>query len=69
MLLSVHDSALLEVPAEMVDETSQVVRDAMETLPEGFTVPLKVDIKTGRTWADYKETTQPCASDRKFPSR
>jgi len=29
----------------------------METLPEGgFAVPLKVDIKIGRTWADCKET-------------
>ncbi len=49
MLLSVHDSALLVVPAEVVDETSQILRDAMETSPAGFTVPLKVDAKTGRT--------------------
>jgi DNA polymerase I-like protein with 3'-5' exonuclease and polymerase domains len=27
---------------------------AMESVPAGFTVPLKVDIKTGRTWAECK---------------
>jgi DNA polymerase-1 len=54
MLLSVHDSVLCEVPTGLVEETSQIVRDAMETLPEGFTVPLKVDVTIGRTWADCK---------------
>jgi len=44
------------VLVELVEVTGQIVRDAMETLPDGFAVPLKVDIKTGRTWADYKHT-------------
>jgi DNA polymerase I-like protein with 3'-5' exonuclease and polymerase domains len=51
MPLPVHDSVLLEVPEGLVEETRRIVRDAMETLPEGFTVPLKVEIKAGRTWA------------------
>lgn len=54
MLLPVHDSVLLEVPADMVEETGRLVRDAMETVPADFTVPLKVDVKIGRTWADCK---------------
>ena len=54
MLLPVHDSVLLEVPATLVDETQQIVTAAMETIPTGFSVPLKVEVKTGRTWADCK---------------
>ena len=56
MLLPVHDSILLEVPANLVEATCQTVTNAMQVAPAGFNVPLKVDIKTGRTWADCKAT-------------
>jgi DNA polymerase-1 len=56
MLLPVHDSILLNVPEGLVEETRQIVTAAMETAPTGFNVPLRVDIHTGRTWADYKAT-------------
>jgi len=54
MLLPVHDSVLLEVPQVRVEETRGIVQAAMETVPAGFAVPLKVEIRTGRTWADCK---------------
>jgi DNA polymerase-1 len=54
MLLPVHDSLLCEVPQALVEETREIVKNAMESTPTGFRVPLKVDIKTGRTWADCK---------------
>ena len=54
MLLPVHDSLLLEVPVDLVEETRRIVRDVMETTPTSFSVPLKVEIKTGRTWAGCK---------------
>jgi DNA polymerase-1 len=54
MLMPVHDSVLLEVPAPLVKETRRVVVAAMETAPSGFSVPLKVEVKAGRTWADCK---------------
>ncbi len=54
MLLPAHDSVLLEVPTALVEETRQIVKAAMETAPTGFSVPLKVKTKTGRTWADCK---------------
>ena len=38
----------------LVEETQQTVVAAMETLPPGFTVPLKVEIRTARTWAECK---------------
>jgi DNA polymerase I-like protein with 3'-5' exonuclease and polymerase domains len=35
-------------------QMQQGVVAALEATPAGFTVPLKVNIKTGRTWADCK---------------
>jgi DNA polymerase-1 len=52
ILLSVHDSVLLEVPQHRAEEIGQMVREAMETRPAGFTVPLKVNVHAGRRWAD-----------------
>ncbi len=54
MLLPVHDSVLLEVPAALAEETQQIVVEAMESTPPGFSVPLTVEAKTGRTWAECK---------------
>ena len=51
MLLPVHDSVLLQVPEPLLEETRQIVTDAMESLPEGFSVPLRVDVQSGKTWA------------------
>jgi DNA polymerase I len=56
MLLSVHDRILLEVRANLVEATCQTVTNAMQVAPAGFNVPLKVGIKTSRTWADCKAT-------------
>jgi DNA polymerase I-like protein with 3'-5' exonuclease and polymerase domains len=38
----------------MVEETRRIVVAAMESVSAGFTVPLKVEIKAGRTWAGCK---------------
>ena len=54
MLLPVHDSVLLDVPEPLVDETRSIVQAAMETTPAGFTVPLKVEVKASRTWAECR---------------
>ena len=35
--------------APLVEETSRIVKEAMETAPPGFMVPLKVEVKSGRT--------------------
>ena len=56
MLLPVHDSVLLSVPAALVQDTSQIVRAMMESPPAGFSVPLRVDVTTGRSWADCKSS-------------
>ncbi|MGO9111697.1 MAG: DNA polymerase A family protein [Thermoguttaceae bacterium] len=54
MLLSVHDSVLIEARAERIEEAGRIVREAMDAMPAGFTVALKTDIKIGRTWAECK---------------
>ena len=56
MLMPVHDSVLLEVPATKVGETQQILTAAMETVPADFSVPLKVDVHVGQTWADCKSS-------------
>jgi hypothetical protein len=35
-----HDSVLCEVPQVVVEQTCQIVTDAMEAVPTGFSVPL-----------------------------
>lgn len=42
------------VPIALVEPTRRVVAAAMESTLAGSTVPLRVEIKTGKTWADWK---------------
>ncbi len=51
MLLTVHDELVLEVDEGAAVEVGEVVRKEMATAYR-LTVPLKVDIGTGPTWAD-----------------
>jgi len=54
MVLTVHDSVLLEVPIDRVAEVQQQVISVMENPPPDFTVPLWVEASIGRTWAECK---------------
>jgi DNA polymerase-1 len=45
----VHDELVLEVPAEEIERASAVVRETMENV-QPLEVPLRVDIKWGRSW-------------------
>lgn len=51
MLLQVHDELLFEAPEEEVGALEALAREIMEGAM-ALAVPLKVDIKTGSTWAD-----------------
>ncbi len=53
MLLQVHDELVLEVPASEVDSVKCLLRAAMEDAAS-LSVPLSVDIKQGRNWAETK---------------
>lgn len=52
--LPVHDSIALELPTALVEETQQIAVDLTDTVPAGFGVPLKVEVKASRTWANCK---------------
>lgn len=51
MLLQIHDELIFEVPEDSVTEVSNCVKEEMENVVK-LKVPLKVDIKIGRSWAD-----------------
>lgn len=51
MVLQVHDELVLEVAEEEVNTVVDLVREAMEGAMS-LSVPLKVDIGTGRNWAE-----------------
>ena len=54
MLLPVHDSVLFEARECCVEDACHAVIDTMESVPEGFSVPLEVKLKAGKTWAECK---------------
>jgi DNA polymerase-1 len=56
IVLQMHDSFLLEVPDEEVDDWAQKVKTVMEAPIEGLDgVQIPVDIETGRNWGDLSE--------------
>lgn len=54
LILQVHDELLFELPEKELEETRELIRPIME---KAFTlsVPLKVNISWGKTWADFKK--------------
>ena len=56
LLLTVHDSLLVEAPSGDLERVSEELRQAMEQAPLDFCTPLKVNLRTGSTWAECKET-------------
>ncbi|NLX55814.1 MAG: DNA polymerase I [Planctomycetaceae bacterium] len=51
MLLQIHDELVFEVPADELDQLSQLVVQEMTGVGR-LSVPLRVDIKAGANWAD-----------------
>ena len=51
MLLQVHDELVLEVPRSELEETRELVRQAMEEACV-LEVPLQVDFGEGRNWLE-----------------
>jgi DNA polymerase-1 len=51
LILQVHDELILEVPDTELEETSQIIKDAMENAME-LTVPITADVKIGKSWKD-----------------
>jgi DNA polymerase-1 len=53
MILQVHDELLFELPQEEVTELAQLVRRIMPDAMK-LSVPLKIDVKTGRNWDEME---------------
>jgi len=51
MVLTVHDELVFDVGDEDLDATGKLVKEAMETAYP-LTVPLKVDLGSGKNWAE-----------------
>lgn len=51
-LLQIHDSILVEVSDSNIDDVADQVKKTMENIYPELGIHLKVDIKTGKTWAD-----------------
>jgi DNA polymerase-1 len=51
MLLQIHDELVFESPPEEVERLVKMVRKEMSGVIQ-LSVPLKVDVKTGKNWAD-----------------
>lgn len=53
MLLQVHDELVFEVPSDEMETVKSLVKDRMENAAE-LSVPLVVDMGTGKNWLDTK---------------
>jgi len=51
MILQIHDELILEVPKEEVEEVKKMVEAGMENIVP-LSIPLKVNLSLGRTWAE-----------------
>ncbi|MCL1877049.1 DNA polymerase [Candidatus Saccharibacteria bacterium] len=51
-ILQIHDSIMMECAPECVDEVSAKLKQIMENIYPNLGVRLKVDIKTGQSWAE-----------------
>jgi DNA polymerase-1 len=51
MILQVHDELLFELPYHELEIVKEIVREKMEGVMQ-LSVPLKVDIRHGRNWAE-----------------
>jgi len=49
LILQVHDEVLIELPEEIVDKVTTIVKNCMENAVE-LDVPLKVDVTVGKSW-------------------
>lgn len=51
-VLQIHDSILVECPADKADEVSELLRTTMETIYPDLGIKLKVDVSSGANWGE-----------------
>jgi DNA polymerase-1 len=53
LVLQVHDELLIETKLEELDQVKKLLKEEMESAV-ALSVPLEVDVETGKTWYDAK---------------
>jgi DNA polymerase I len=51
-VLQIHDSILVECPAENAEKIADILKDTMENIYPELRVKLKVDVSTGKNWGE-----------------
>lgn len=51
-IVQIHDSILVECPAENAEAVETLLRETMEAVAPELDIHLKVDVSTGRSWGD-----------------
>jgi len=51
-ILQIHDSILIECPAENADKISEILRETMENIAPELGIKLKVDVGVGKNWGE-----------------
>ncbi|HEX8389950.1 MAG TPA: DNA polymerase, partial [Candidatus Saccharimonadales bacterium] len=51
-LLQIHDSILVECPADKADEVGELLKETMENIYPELGIKLKVDVSTGKNWGE-----------------
>lgn len=49
-ILQIHDSILIEAPTKNAEQVSKILREIMEQVCPELDIPLKVDVKIGKSW-------------------
>lgn len=51
-VLQIHDSILVECPAENAEQVSQILQSTMESIAPELPIKLNVDVSVGKTWGE-----------------
>jgi DNA polymerase I len=51
-VLQIHDSILVECPAENADKVAEILQDTMENIAPELKIKLKVDVHAGTNWGE-----------------
>jgi len=51
-VLQIHDSILIECPAENAEKVATILKTTMEEIAPDLAISLRVDVSSGKTWGD-----------------
>jgi len=51
-ILQIHDSILIECPAENAEKIADILKDTLENIAPQLGILLKVDVSTGKNWGE-----------------